>query len=53
MFISRRYDVSFRDACRTLEGDDVFWDSLLKFVLYAMNDYSHTIVVAGSICISS
>lgn len=29
--MSRRYDVGIRDAC-IVEGDDVFWDSLLMFV---------------------
>jgi hypothetical protein len=47
MSVSRRYAVGFRDACRILEGDDIFWDSLVMFVLYV------AIVVATSICISS
>jgi hypothetical protein len=34
VFMSRRYDVSFRDVCHILVGDDVFWESLLMFVLF-------------------
>jgi hypothetical protein len=52
VFMSRRYNAGFRDACCILEGDDVFWESLLMFVLYVMNDYSGTIAVASCICIS-
>jgi hypothetical protein len=37
--------VGFRDTCRILEGDNVFWDSLLMFVLCVKDDYSRTIVV--------
>jgi hypothetical protein len=51
--VSRRYAVGFRDACLVLEGDNVFWDSLLMFALYVTNDYSRTIVVTSSICVSS
>jgi hypothetical protein len=52
IFMSHWYDC-FRDACRILEGNDVFWNLLLMYVLYVMNDYLHTIVVISSICISS
>jgi hypothetical protein len=31
--VSLQYDVGFRDACRILGADNVFWDSLLMFVL--------------------
>jgi hypothetical protein len=44
--MSRRYNVGFGDACCILEGDDIFWESLLMFVLYVTNDYSCTIVHA-------
>jgi hypothetical protein len=33
LFVSRQYDVGFRDACRIVEGDNVLWDSLLMYVL--------------------
>jgi hypothetical protein len=33
LFVSRRYDVGFRDVYRVLGGDDVTWDSLLMFAL--------------------
>lgn len=50
--MSRQYDVGFRDVCHILEGDDVFWNLLLMPILYVTNDYSRTIVVVSSICIS-
>jgi hypothetical protein len=52
VFVSRRYYVVFLDACRMLEGDEVFWHSLLMLVLYVMIAYSRTIV-ASSTCIPS
>jgi hypothetical protein len=33
VYVSRRYDVGFRDASCILEGDNVYWDSLLIFIL--------------------
>jgi hypothetical protein len=51
--MSRRYDVGFCDAYRILKGNYVFRYSLLMFVLCVMDDYSLTIVVAPSVCISS
>jgi hypothetical protein len=51
--MSRQYDVDFCEACHILEGDNVFWDSLLTIVLCIMDDYTHTIFVTSSMCISS
>jgi hypothetical protein len=51
--MSRQHDVGFRDACRILESDDVFWGSLLMFALYVTDDHSRTVVVASSTCVSS
>jgi hypothetical protein len=51
--MSRQHDVGFRYACRILEDDAVFWDSLLTFVLYVTNVYSRTVVVAISTCVSA
>jgi hypothetical protein len=45
--MSHQYDMSFCDACHILEGDNVFWDSLLTFVLCVMDDYLCTTVVTN------
>jgi hypothetical protein len=45
--MSRQRDVGSRDACRILQ------DSLLMFILYVMNHYSHTIIAARSTRVSS
>jgi hypothetical protein len=42
--MSHRYDV----GCRILEGDKVFWDSLLSFALCVMDDYWCTTVVTNT-----
>jgi hypothetical protein len=33
IIVSHRYDVGYPDTCHILEGDNVFWVSLLMFVL--------------------
>jgi hypothetical protein len=50
--MSHWYDVGFWDACRILEDDNVSWDSLLTVFLCVMDDYTRTIGVTSSICIS-
>jgi hypothetical protein len=37
-----------RPACRKLESDNIFWESLLAFVLCIMDDYTRAIFVTGS-----
>jgi cell division protein FtsW (lipid II flippase) len=49
VFVSCQYYVGFCDACHILEEDNVFWDSLLTFVLYVMDD-SGTIAVYFCLC---
>jgi hypothetical protein len=47
VFMSCRYDVGF--MILVTEGDNAFWDSLLMFVLCAMDDYSRTIVTSSGV----
>jgi hypothetical protein len=43
--MSRPYHVGFRDACHILDGDNIFCDLLLTFVLCVKYDYSGTTAV--------